>query len=87
MVFPGIHWPMVTGYNTMISATGFNGLYLSTTFNKGVFRWDDTAQSLIESNDGLSKGYVYDLAVGNDKIWAACGNGVFAYDVPTQIWE
>ena len=85
----GISWDTLamTGYNTMISATGFNGLYLSTTFNKGVFRWDDASQSLIENNDGLSKGYVYDLAVGNDKIWAACGNGVFAYDVPTQIWS
>jgi|GEM_PF-3294410 len=71
----------------MVTATGLNDLYLSTTFNKGVYRWDETADALIESNDGFSKGYVYDLAVGDNKIWAACGNGVFAYDVPTETWS
>jgi hypothetical protein len=78
---------MTTPTTDMVTATGFKDLYLSTTFNKGVYRWDETAEALMESNDGFSKGYVYDLAVGDDKIWAACGNGVFAFDVPTETWS
>ncbi len=65
----------------------FNDLFLCNTLNKGVFRLDTIENKLIESNDGLSKGVVEDLSVGSNKIWAACGNGVFAFDIPTQTWS
>ena len=42
---------------------------------------------IIESNEGLSKGLINDLASGNDKVWAACGNGIYAYDVPAKNWS
>ncbi len=86
----GMTWDTLTTFIptlSMVTSTGFKDMYLKTTFNKGVYRWDDAEGALMESNDGFSKGYVYDLAVGQDKIWAACGNGVFAYDVLTETWS
>lgn len=65
---------------------GFRDMLLVST-NKGVFRMDTHENTFIESNEGLSKGVINDLASGNDKIWAACGNGIFAYDVPTKTWS
>ncbi len=85
----GTTWDTVTTSDLVFdlgSVAGVNNTFLGTSFNKGVFRWDEALQSMVENNDGLSKGYVYDLAAGNDKIWAACGNGVFAYDIPTESW-
>ncbi len=85
----GTTWDTITTSDRVFdlgSLAGVNNTFLGASFNKGVFRWDEAAQTMTESNDGLSKGYVYDLAAGNDKIWAACGNGVFAYDIPSETW-
>lgn len=86
----GISWDTLfsglDAYNP-ITVVVFDDLFLTNTFNKGLFRWDTTQNILIESNEGLSKGVVEDLAVGKNKIWAACGNGVFAFDIPTQTWS
>ncbi len=86
----GTTWDTLTTSDRVFDLGSFAGIhntFLGTSFNKGVFRWDEVAQAMVESNDGLSKGYVYDLAVGDDKIWAACGNGVFAYDIPSETWS
>ena len=86
----GTTWDTVTTSDLVFdlgSFAGVNNTFLGTSSNKGVFRWDEAAQTMVESNNGLSKGYVYDLAAGNDKIWAACGNGVFAYDIPSATWS
>ena len=86
----GTTWDTVTTSDLVSdlgSFAGINNTFLGTSFNKGVFRWDEAAQTLTESNYGLSKGYVYDLAAGDEKIWAACGNGVFAYDIPSESWS
>ncbi len=86
----GDHWDILSTseFNlNLVTFTGIQETFLATTFNKGVFRWDENEHALVESNEGFSKGYVYDLAVGDDKIWAACGNGVFAYDIPSESWS
>ena len=86
----GTTWDTITTSDRvfdLVSFAGVNNTFLGASFNKGVFRWDEVAQTLTESNDGLSKGYVYDLAACDDKIWAACGNGVFVYDIPSETWS
>jgi len=84
----GFHWDTlaVKDYPSFIQLGGLRDTFLATTYNQGVFRWDESAHQCIESNDGLTKGFIYDLAYGADKIWAACGNGVFPYDIPTNTW-
>ncbi|HSF89651.1 MAG TPA: T9SS type A sorting domain-containing protein [Saprospiraceae bacterium] len=86
----GIHWDTLTVGNlsgSIRALYSFGDLLLVSTPNKGVFRLDAVSNQLIESNDGLTKGTIYDLCVGNNKIWAACGNGLFAFDIPTQKWS
>jgi len=84
----GFHWDTlaIEDYPSFIDLGGLRDTFLATTYNQGVFRWDEATQQCIESNDGLSKGYIYDLAYGANKIWAACGNGVFSYDIPSDNW-
>src|SRR6185503_12424683 len=54
---------------------------------KGVLRWDATLQSLVESNTGFPHSPISDLSKGMDRIWAACGNGVFYYNLKTKKWS
>ena len=75
------------GLLSLLTFTGGTGVFLATSYNKGVFRWDESSETVIESNNGLSKGYIYDLSYGSGLIWAACGNDVFAYDVPSKTWS
>ncbi len=71
---------------SLITFTGGTGVFLASSYNKGVFRWDDSADDMLESNVGLTKGFIYDLDYGDHKIWAACGNGIFAYDISSKTW-
>src|SRR5687768_3800052 len=86
----GENWDTISSSDLvldLLNHTGFKNMLLSTTSNKGVFKWDDEKEALVENNTGLSKGYIYDLSYGAGKIWAACGNGVFAYDVSSATWS
>lgn len=86
----GIHWDTLTAGNlsrSIRALNSFGDLLLISTSNKGVFRLDAVSNQLIESNGGLSKGTIYDLCAGQNKIWAACGNGVFNFDISTQTWS
>jgi len=85
----GIHWDTIVTsyYPRAIHLTGLRDIFLSTTYDRGVIRWDESAGEIVESNEGLNKGVVYDLAYGANKIWAACGNGVFVYDIQTAAWS
>lgn len=67
--------------------TGFKGQMYVATYNQGVFRWNAQNRNFVENNDGLSKGVVYDLSYGNDLLWAACGNGIFSYNLKTNLWN
>jgi uncharacterized repeat protein (TIGR01451 family) len=62
------------------------GHLLCGTYNKGVFRYDAPNQQLVASNEGLNSAAVYYLDSGNGQLWAACGNGVFAYDLAQETW-
>jgi hypothetical protein len=86
----GIHWDTLTVGNlshAIRALNSFGDLLLISISNKGVFRLDTDSNQFIESNGGLSKGTIYDLCTGQDKIWAACGNGVFSFDISTQTWS
>jgi photosystem II stability/assembly factor-like uncharacterized protein len=85
----GIHWDtLVTNfYPRPIHYIGLRDILLLTTYDRGILRWDESADKVVESNDGITKAVIYDLSYGSDKIWAACGNGLFAYDIPTSTWS
>jgi photosystem II stability/assembly factor-like uncharacterized protein len=85
----GKNWDTLTNtqFYNLRNVAGFRDMLLVSTYDKGIFRLDTHENTFIESNEGLSKGVIYDLASGKDKIWAACGNGIFAYDVPANTWS
>jgi len=62
------------------------GQLLGSSYNKGVLRYDAPKQQLVTSNEGLNSAAVYYLDSGNGQLWAACGNGVFAYDLAQETW-
>lgn len=63
------------------------GNLLGASYNQGVFRLDETANLLLPANDGLYSAAVYYLEANANDLWAACGNGVFAYDLAAQDWR
>ena len=77
--------PIPNDFNTFDLATA-GGQLLCGTYNQGVLRYDAPNQQLITSNEGLNSAAVYGLDSGNGQLWAACGNGVFAYDLAQEIW-
>ena len=77
--------PIPENFNTFELATA-GGQLLCGTYNKGVLRYDVPNQRLVTANEGHNSAAVYDLAAGNAQLWAACGNGVFAYDLTQKTW-
>jgi len=77
--------PISNNFNTSDLAKA-GGQLLCGTYNKGVFRYDAPNQQMVTSNEGLNSAAVYYLNSGNGQLWAACGNGVFAYDVAQENW-
>jgi uncharacterized repeat protein (TIGR01451 family) len=85
----GITWTELGSpyYFSLIGLASAGGQMLGASYNQGVLSWDETTQSLTESNQGISSAAVYDLSAAENKLWAACGNGVFEYDEQQQIWN
>ena len=77
--------PIPNGYYSFDLATA-GGQLLCGTYNQGVLRYDAPNQKLIPSNKGLTSAAVYNLDSGNGQLWAACGTGVFAYDLAQETW-
>lgn len=86
----GLHWDTIAlsdDYPAMLSLGGFKDVFLGSTYNKGIYKWDEFQSRMIESNQGLGKGAIYDISSGNDLIWTACGNGVFNYNTNSGNWS
>lgn len=85
----GMHWDTLVDdfYPQPAFFTGLRNILLGTTYDRGVFRWEDTTGLSLNSHHGLGHGLIYNLAYGSGKIWTAGGSGVFAYDLPTASWS
>ncbi len=84
----GVTWneiPQADDYSLFYLSTA-GGKLLAVTFDKGVFYFDETDNQFKPANKGLNSATVYDIEVGDSTLWAACGNGVFAYDLATEQW-
>ncbi|MFZ4477337.1 MAG: hypothetical protein ACOYPR_19230, partial [Saprospiraceae bacterium] len=77
--------PIPQDFDSFDFATA-GGQLLCGTYNKGVLRYDVPNQKLVASNKGLNSAAVYYLEAGNGQLWAACGNGLFAYDLSQETW-
>lgn len=62
------------------------GRLLASTYNKGLLYLDETDKAFKEANTGIKSASVYDLDVSDSLLWAACPNGVFAYDLHGNSW-
>jgi photosystem II stability/assembly factor-like uncharacterized protein len=85
----GISWVSASSANEQIIPVGFTAfqhMVLLTAYNKGIFKWEETDGEFVESNEGFGKGYVYDLALEGETIYAACGNGLFTYEFSEEAW-
>ncbi len=78
--------PIPNDYN-MLDLGKAGGRLLSASYNQGVFRLDETANLLLPANEGLNSAAVYYLDATDTDLWAACGNGVFAYDLDAKTWD
>lgn len=84
----GHHWqaaPVPGNFSIFDLATSGGQLFFCT-YNKGVFRFDVANQNFVSGNKGLYSAAVYAMNSGNGELWAACGNGVFAYDLAQEKW-
>ena len=64
----------------------FKGQLFLSTYEKGIFRWDENEGALIEFNEGLGKSSVYAMSAGTDKVWVSCGSGVLPYNTVSETW-
>lgn len=84
----GQSWHKLTipnDFDTFTLATA-GGQLLCGSYNKGVLRYDIPNQRLVANNEGLVSAAVYALSAGNGQLWAACGNGVFVYNLAQKTW-
>jgi uncharacterized repeat protein (TIGR01451 family) len=77
--------PIPIDFYTFDLATA-GGQLLCGTVNQGVLRYDAPNQQLVTSNNGLNSAVVNNLNSGNGQLWAACGSGVFAYNLAQETW-
>ena len=63
-----------------------NGELLVGSANRGMLRYDENANKLVDANSGLFSGIVVAMGKSDQKIWTAGGDGVFSYDTQTQAW-
>ncbi|MCB9317312.1 MAG: T9SS type A sorting domain-containing protein [Lewinellaceae bacterium] len=77
----------IPDYHGILDLATAGGYLLGASYNQGVFRLDETANLLVPANDGLYSAAVYFLEANATDLWAACGNGVFAYDLAAQSWK
>lgn len=64
-----------------------NGRLLCSTYNQGVLYLNETTNTLEPAYQGLFSATIYNLTASADQLWAACGNGVFAYNLTDAVWE
>ena len=86
----GLNWTELPEIQNRLSVLGMgtiDGKPLVSTYNKGVFIWDETAQSFVESNQGIHSASIYDLDFKDGKLWAGAGNGLFSFDEQSGIWD
>lgn len=84
----GVTWneaPVPNDQNTLSIGTA-GGKLLCATYNQGVVYLDENLNRLLPANSGLFSAAVYDLSASDTDLWAACGNGVFAYDLTDEVW-
>jgi uncharacterized repeat protein (TIGR01451 family) len=79
-------YPLTADYSFMDMAT-INGRLLFRTYDKGVFYLDATEAALKPAVSGLYSSAVYQLKADSQRMWAVCGNGLFAYDLALQAWD
>ena len=85
----GVSWaavPLPNDYNIFRLGTA-GGRLLGSSYAQGVFRLEETSNQLVPALDGLYSAAVYFLEPNATKLWAACGNGVFAYDLAAKTWS
>lgn len=83
----GHNWHTIPIQNySILSLASAGGQLLCGTYNKGVLRYDALSQQLVTANSGTQSGTVYFMDSGGGQLWAACGNGVFAYDLTQETW-
>ena len=86
----GVTWtnlPTAPVYLTVSSLATAGGKLLTTSYNQGVFRWEEASQSFQYANNGLHSAIVTGLAQSENFIWANTPNGVFRYDKIQQLWD
>jgi len=84
----GLNWQIVNIETTysIIDLASVGGKLLGSSYNKGVLSFDENKSNFISANKGLYSAVVYNLALGTDFLWAACGNGVFGFNLKTFNW-
>jgi len=86
----GVTWtslPTAPVYTNILALATAGGMTLASSYNQGVFRWEEASQSLKYSNSGLHSAPVSGLAKGENTLWANTPNGVFRYDKQQQHWD
>ncbi|MFK7808812.1 MAG: WD40/YVTN/BNR-like repeat-containing protein, partial [Saprospiraceae bacterium] len=86
----GVTWselPESTQNLDFIGLATINGSYLFASFNHGVYRWDDSSQSFVLSNQGINSAAVYNMAHDGYNLWAATGIGLSKFDEASQSWN
>jgi len=63
-----------------------NSKILGATNIRGVVTFDDSTHKLKEANTGLTSASISDLKLGDGRLWAATGTGVFYYDLNDKTW-
>ncbi len=86
----GATWTMLPPGSLYLNQFGLakaGGKPLVTTYNRGIFRWEEATQSFQNANNGLHSASVSGLASGKNVLWANTPNGVFRYDRQQQKWD
>jgi len=86
----GVSWtqlPTAPVYSNISAIATAGGMPLVSSYNQGVYRWEEATQAFQHSNNGLHSALVSGFANGDSCLWANTPNGIFRYDKLQQHWD
>ena len=82
-----IEYPLVNDNIYMLGMASAGGRLLGAAYDQGVLYLNLNDNSWQTANTGIKSAAVYDLTIFNERLWAACGTGIFSYNLNNQTWD
>ena len=85
----GATWTVYPAYlnDYTVNIKSFKGNLYVCAYNKGFYRWDESAEKFTPASSGYNSAAIYDIDYTDNKVIAMTGDGLHSYDKQTELWD